>query len=112
MFIFKNKWVKIFLAIALIVIFVYGILYMVFKNVNKNKKTLEMQLNILNKEITYLEADNQKLKQGIFDSSKEEELEKEVRMNYGYKKEGETAVILSATTTKPNDDQNAVKSNV
>ncbi|HRZ29691.1 MAG TPA: septum formation initiator family protein [Candidatus Paceibacterota bacterium] len=89
---------------VLIIGILYSILFLVFQNINKRKRTLEMQLDILNKEIAYLELENQNLKKGILDSSKSEELEKEIRMNYGYKKEGETAVMLSPTTTK--DDTN------
>lgn len=96
---FKNKGVKTILWILLIIGLIYSLLFLTFQNINKRKKTLEMQLDILNKEIAYLEIENQNLKKGIFDSSKEEELEKEARINYGYKKEGETAVMLSPTTT-------------
>ena len=98
--------------VGLVITLIYGVFYFIFQNINKRKKALEMQLNILNKEIIYLEADNQNLKKGIFDSAKEEELEKEARMNYGYKKEGETAVILSSTTTEPNSDQVTKPSNL
>ena len=104
MFMFKNKWIKTILLVLAIISLVYGMLFLIFQNTSKRKKTLEMQLDILNKEIAYLEIENQNLKKGVFDSSKEEELEKEARMNYGYKKEGETAVMLSPTTTKNQND--------
>jgi len=98
--------------IGLVIALIYGVFYFIFQNINKRKKALEMQLDILNKEMAYLEADNQNLKKGIFDSAKEEELEKEARMNYGYKKAGETAVILSSTTTEPKSEQVTKSSNL
>jgi cell division protein FtsB len=97
--IFNKKIFKYILVVGLIGLIVFGIYYFVFKKVNQKKRILEMQLNMLSKEIEYLEKENQNLKEGIFNSSKEEYYEREARLNLGYKKEGETAVILSSTTT-------------
>jgi len=75
-----------------------------FQRINKRKRVLEMQLNMINKEIDYVSQENKDLKEGIYNSSKDEYLEKEARLNFGYKKDGETAVILSGTTTTKADD--------
>ena len=96
---FNKKIFKFILIVGLIGLIVFGIYYFVFRKVNQKKRILEMQLNMLSKEIEYLEKENQDLKEGIFNSSKEEYYEREARLNLGYKKEGETAVILSSTTT-------------
>jgi cell division protein FtsB len=52
-----------------------------------------------------MEKENTDLKEGVFDSSKDEYLEREARMSLGYKKEGETAVILSGTTTTKSQNE-------
>lgn len=59
---FKNKWIKTIVLIGLVIALIYGVFYLIFQNINKRKKALEMQLDILNKEMAYLEADNQNLK--------------------------------------------------
>ncbi len=96
---FNKKIFKYLFILGLISLVVFGIYYFVFREVNQKKRILEMQLNMLNKEIEYLEKENKDLKEGIFNSSKDEYYEREARLNLGYKKEGETAVILSSTTT-------------
>lgn len=96
---FNKKIFKYMFIIILIGLIGFGVYYFVFRDVNQKKKILEMQLNMLDKEIEYLEKENKDLKEGIFNSSKNEYYEREARLNLGYKKEGETAVILSSTTT-------------
>lgn len=96
---FNKKIFKYMFIVILIGLLGFGVYYFVFRDVNQKKKILEMQLNMLDKEIEYLEKENKDLKEGIFNSSKNEYYEREARLNLGYKKEGETAVILSSTTT-------------
>jgi len=96
---FKNKIFKIALLVLLILLIILSIYFITFRKVNQRKKALELQLERLNKEITYIKKENQDLKEGVYNSSKDEFLEKEARLNLGYKKEGETAVILSGNTT-------------
>lgn len=96
---FNKKIFRYLFILGVIGLVVFGIYYFVFREVNQKKRILEMQLNMLNKEIEYLEKENKDLKEGIFNSSKDEYYEREARLNLGYKKEGETAVILSSTTT-------------
>lgn len=99
----NKKIFKIIIICLLIGLVIYAIYFFSFYKINKRKRILELQLNMLNKEIEYVKKENQSLKEGIFDSSKDEYLEKEARLNLGYKKEGETAVILSSTTTTKTD---------
>lgn len=101
---FKKKIFKICLIIVLVALFCYVIYMVVFQKINKRKRALEMQLNMVNNEIEYLKKENNELKEGISKSTQEEYLEKEARLNFGFKKEGETAVILSNTTTTKNED--------
>jgi len=101
----KNKTIKIIFWVLLILFILYFVYFTYFQKIMKRRKTLEMQLDMINQEVSYMEKENANLKAGISDSLKEEYLEKEARLNLGYKKEGETAVILSGTTTTKNENQ-------
>jgi len=96
---FKNKIFKICLLILLILLIIFSIYFITFRKTNQRKRALELQLERLNNEMTYIKQENQSLKEGVYNSSKDEFLEKEARLNLGYKKAGETAVILSGGTT-------------
>jgi cell division protein FtsB len=102
---FKSKIFKICLLVLGIISIILSIYFFTFRKINKRKKTLELQLDRLTHEMEYIKKENTDLKVGVYNSSKDEFLEKEARMNLGYKKEGETAVILSGntTTTKASD---------
>ena len=106
----NKKILKILIICLLIGIVIYLIYFLVFYKINKRKRNLELQLNMINKEIQYIQKENLDLKEGVFDSSKYEYLEKEARLNLGYKKQGETAVILSGTTTTKNQNSSGGKS--
>lgn len=96
---FKNKIFKISLIGLLILLVVFSVYTFSFRKINQRRKTLKLQLERLNNEMQYIKKENMELKEGVFNSSKNEFLEKEARLNSGYKKEGETAVILSSGTT-------------
>jgi cell division protein FtsB len=96
---FKNRIFKIcFLGLGILLI-IFGIYFLTFNKINKRKRTLELQLERLSSEMESIKKENVELKEGVYNSSKDEFLEKEARMNLGYKKVGETAVILSGETT-------------
>lgn len=52
-----------------------------------------------------LKKENEELERGILQVDEEEFLEKEARVNMGYKKDGEKTVILKINTTTTKSDQ-------
>lgn len=97
--IFKNKIFKnilIVLGAILLIVFLY---YLVFYKIWKRQSFLKEQISILEKQEAYLTKDNQALKEGIANNNQDEYMEREARVNLGYKKADETTVILETTST-------------
>jgi cell division protein FtsB len=95
----NKKIIKILIVVALVSGLIYFVFFYLFHDVNKQKNFLREQIADLNKEVTVLEEENKSLQEGILEINQEEFLEKEARVNLGYKKEGEKTVILKINTT-------------
>ncbi len=95
------------ISISILIILGITLLYKgMFANILKRRQFLKTQAENLQKELDYLKNENLKLKGADSKETDEEYLEKESRLSLGFKKEGETVVVLnpgtSTSTTKPN----------
>lgn len=101
----KKQIIKILAWITLIAFLVYILFFYALHDINKQKRFLRSQIASLNKEMLDLKKENEELEQGILQVDEEEFLEKEARVNMGYKKDGEKTVILKINTTTTKSDQ-------
>ncbi len=95
----NKKIIKILITVSLVVCVLYFSFFYLFQDINKQKNFLQVQINELNQEVALLEEENKSLQKGILEIDQEEFLEKEARVNLGYKKDGEKTVILKINTT-------------
>ena len=98
----EKKFKKIntnLVIICVLVVLGLGLIYKgMFANILKRRQFLKNQSQTLQKELDYLKTENLKLKGSENKESDEEYLEKESRLSLGFKKEGETVVVLNPGT--------------
>lgn len=91
---------KVFSIILLCTVFIItGLLIFSNWKIGQKKKTLFFKIQSLKQEIEFLENRNEELRNGIFQSQTNDYWEEKVR-EQGYKKPGETAIVIKKDTNE------------
>jgi len=80
--------------IIILIVVLIGIGYEVF-TINKENQRLKKEFNELSSQLEAVQKENEKLKSDLEYYSKPENLEKELRSKFNYKKEGEQTIIIT-----------------